>query len=65
MNFIKHWFGIVRSVGASFLGVQSHSEYLKDADKPSFVPYIIVGVIMVFMFIISVWLLVKFLIASH
>jgi hypothetical protein len=65
MNTFQHWLGIVKSVLASFLGVQSQANYVKDAEKPSFFPFIIVGVVMVVLLIVSVWLVVNLFIASH
>ena len=65
MNTIKHWLGIVKSVLASFLGVQSHSQYVKDADVPSFLPFVIVGVIMLILLILTIWFGVNLLIPDR
>lgn len=55
MIIIKRWLGIVGSVMASFFGVQSHNQYVKDASESSFVPFAVVGVIMVIIFVLSIW----------
>lgn len=65
MEFIKRWLSIVKSVLASFLGVQSQSQYVKDANMPSVVPFIVVGVVMVIVFVVSLWLFVNLLIGGN
>lgn len=55
MIILKRWLGIVGSVVASFFGVQSHNQYAKDASASSFVPFAIVGVIMVIILVLSIW----------
>lgn len=62
MNVIKRYLGVVASVMSSFLGVQSHSKYSKDADSTSFVPFIVVGVIMVVVLVMTIWFGVNLLI---
>lgn len=64
MSTFKHWLGIVKSVLASFLGVQTHNQYAKDAEMPSFVPFLVVGVIMVILFILTIWLGVNLLLST-
>lgn len=65
MQFIEKWFGIVKSVLASFLGVQSQQQYLKDANMPSFVPFIVVGIVMVILFVLSLWLIVNLFLTAQ
>lgn len=65
MNKVKQWLRIVKSVMASFIGVQTQSNYDKDANMRSFVPFIVVGLIMAVVFVLTVWTLVNLLIASH
>lgn len=64
MNTLMRWLGIVRSVMAGFFGVQSQRQYVKDASTFSIIPFIIVGVIMVFIFILSIWFGVNLLLPS-
>lgn len=64
MKVVKYWLGVVGSVIASFFGVQSHSQYAKDASAPSFVPFAVVGVIMVIILILSIWFGVNLLLPS-
>lgn len=42
---------VIASVLASFFGVQSDRNYQRDFEQTSIVPYIIVGVVMVFVLI--------------
>jgi hypothetical protein len=44
---------IIKSVAASAIGVQSQANYEQDSKSNSFVPYLIVGVIFVLLFIAS------------
>lgn len=55
MIIFKRWLGVVGSVIASFFGVQSHNQYAKDASSSSFVPFAVVGVIMVILLVLSIW----------
>ncbi|MFT6269328.1 MAG: cobalamin biosynthesis Mg chelatase CobN [Alphaproteobacteria bacterium] len=64
MNVFKRWLGVVQSVMASFIGVQSHSQYAKDASSSSFVPFAIVGVIMVIVLVVSIWFGVNLLLPN-
>lgn len=64
MNIVMRYLGIVKSVLASFLGVQSHNQYAKDAASSSFVPFIVVGVIMVIILILSIWFGVSLLLPA-
>jgi cobalamin biosynthesis Mg chelatase CobN len=65
MSFIRRWLGIVKSVLASFLGVQTHAQYTKDAKMSSFVPFLIVGIVMVIALISVIWILVNVMLQSH
>jgi uncharacterized membrane protein YidH (DUF202 family) len=62
-EFFAYWVGIVKSVFASLIGVQSQKQYEKDANTPSIVPFIAVGIVMVALFVITLWVLVNFLVA--
>ena len=42
---------VIASVLASFFGVQSDRNYQRDFEQTSIIPYIIVGVVMVFVLI--------------
>ncbi|MFT5282100.1 MAG: ABC-type arginine transport system permease subunit [Yoonia sp.] len=64
MSVVKRWLGVVKSVMASFIGVQSQSQYAKDASGSSFVPFIVVGVIMVILLVLSIWFGVSLLLPS-
>jgi uncharacterized membrane protein len=65
MNTFKRWLGVVSSVMASFFGVQSQNRYAKDANNSSFVPFLIVGVIMVIVLIMSIWIGVNMILPSN
>jgi|GEM_PF-3489942 len=46
---------VVKSVLASFLGVQTHQNYEKDfTEATSIVPFIVVGVVMVILLILAI-----------
>jgi uncharacterized membrane protein len=64
MSTYKRWLGVVGSVMASFFGVQTQKQHVKDANSSSFVPFIIVGVIMVIVLILSIWFGVNLLLPS-
>jgi len=65
MSKVKQWLRIVKSVMASFIGVQTQSNYDKDANMGSFVPFIVIGLLMAIVFVLTVWTLVNLLIANH
>ncbi|MFT2092412.1 DUF2970 domain-containing protein [Paraglaciecola sp. 2405UD69-4] len=46
MKQLNFW-QIIKSVAASMLGVQSQANYKSDFEQPSFIPFIVVGVLMV------------------
>ncbi|MBF7073767.1 DUF2970 domain-containing protein [Glaciecola sp. MH2013] len=52
---------VVKSVLASFLGVQSQKKYEEDFAEPSPLPFIITGVVLVLLFVLSLILLVNLL----
>jgi hypothetical protein len=64
MNEFKRWLGVAGSVMASFFGVQSQNRYIKDANSSSFVPFIVVGIIMVVVLILSIWFGVNLMLPS-
>ena len=53
---------VLFSVLASFFGVQSQSNYQRDFQNQSVVPYVVVGVVMVALLVISLALLVNWLV---
>ncbi|WP_133468291.1 DUF2970 domain-containing protein [Paraglaciecola marina] len=38
---------VFKGVAASMLGVQSHANYKSDFEQPSFIPFVVVGVLFV------------------
>ncbi|MGS2720764.1 DUF2970 domain-containing protein [Paraglaciecola aestuariivivens] len=50
---------VFKSVAASVLGVQSQANYKSDFEQPSFVPFVIVGVLFVLAFIATLVLIVN------
>lgn len=64
MKYFTYWMGIVRSVFASLIGVQSQKQYEKDANSSSIVPFIAVGIIMVALFVVTLWVLVNVLVSA-
>ncbi len=50
---------VIASVLASFFGVQSDNNYQRDFEQTSVVPYIVVGIVMVFVLIGALLLLVN------
>lgn len=53
--------GVIKSVLASMLGVQTQQNYENDFAEKSAMPYIITGIVMVVLFVVSLVLLVNFL----
>lgn len=62
---MSKWFGIIKSVMASFFGVQTQEQYVKDANMNSMVPFVVVGFIMVAVLVLTIWLLVKVLVSTN
>ncbi|MBC3767610.1 DUF2970 domain-containing protein [Neptunicella marina] len=60
---MKNWWRVVKSVAASALGVQSEANRQHDFQQNSIVPYLVVGVLFLVLFIISLITIVK-LVAS-
>ncbi len=58
----KNYAGVLKSVLASFLGVQSFKNYEQDAQSNSFLPYIIVGILTTIVFVLGIYLVVNFVI---
>lgn len=58
---MKKMFGVIKSVLASMLGVQSQQNYENDFAERSALPYIITGIVIVVLFVISLIVLVNFL----
>ncbi|MCF2947990.1 DUF2970 domain-containing protein [Paraglaciecola aquimarina] len=42
-----NWWQVFKGVAASMLGVQSNANYQSDFEQPSFIPFVVVGVIFV------------------
>ena len=57
------FFQIIKAVSASMLGVQSQKNYQADFTTNSVVPYLVVGVIFVAVFILGLVLLVNMILA--
>jgi len=53
------FFAVVASVLAGIFGVQSHKNYERDFTKGTFISYLIVGIVMVALLVISLFALVK------
>ncbi|GAB56941.1 hypothetical protein GPUN_2827 [Glaciecola punicea ACAM 611] len=64
MSTTKDWLAVVQSVMAGLLGVQSQRKYVEDANATSFVPFVVVGVIMVIVLILSIWFGVSLLLPN-
>jgi hypothetical protein len=59
---LSKWFRFVKSVSASMLGIQSQKSYEEDFAEQSVLPFIVTGIILVVLFILSLILLVNFLV---
>jgi len=60
---IKKWLGVVKSVAASLMGIQSQQNYEEDFNTAqSVVPFVITGIVLVALFVFSLIMLVSFLI---
>lgn len=55
---------VVASVLAGIFGVQSDKNYQRDFTKGTFISYLIVGIIMVALLVISLFFLVKWISAA-
>jgi hypothetical protein len=65
VQIIKYWLGIVKSVFASFMGIQTTHQYEKDTNMPSFVPFLVVGVFMLIALLLSIALIVSLIFSYH
>jgi len=62
MKKTKNLFSIVKSVLASFIGVQGNKKYDEDNDyleKKGFTPFLIVGIFLVIIFLLSLKFIVS------
>jgi hypothetical protein len=59
---IRKWFRFIKSVSASFLGVQSEKNYQEDFTESSALPFIITGIVLVTVLILGLVLLVNLLV---
>lgn len=59
---IKKLLRLVKSVTASMMGVQSQKNYEEDFAEQSVIPFVVTGIILVILFILSLVLLVNFLV---
>lgn len=50
---------VFKGVAASMLGVQSHANYESDFEQPSFIPFVVVGILFVLGLIAALILLVN------
>lgn len=62
---MSKWFGILKSVMASFFGVQTQEQYVKDANMNSVIPFVVVGFIMVVVLVLAIWMLVQVLVSAN
>lgn len=58
------FFTILKSVFSSFLGVQSNANRKRDFESGKFWHFFTAGLIFVFAFLMTIWLIVKYLIAT-
>ena len=58
------FFTILKSVFSSFIGVQNNANRKRDFESGKFWHFFVAGLIFVIMFLLSIWLLVKYLIAT-
>lgn len=65
MEFVKYWLGIVKSVFASFMGIQTKQQYNKDTNMPSFLPFLVVGIIMLILLLLTIGLMVTLITSQH
>lgn len=64
VNPFKRYWQLLKSVAASMFGVQSHANYQRDFQEKSFVPFLIVGVVFVVLFVISLVLVVNLVLST-
>ncbi|WP_416307072.1 DUF2970 domain-containing protein [Neptunicella sp. SCSIO 80796] len=57
---MKNWWRIVKSVAASALGVQSEANRQYDFQQKSILPFLLVGVLFVILFIVTIMMVVNF-----
>lgn len=62
MNPFKRAFQVIRSVGAAMLGVQSGAQAEQDFTSPSIIPYVIVGIVFVIIFVLSLITIIKLIV---
>jgi hypothetical protein len=55
---------VVKSVAASAMGVQSDVNYNRDFEQSSFVPFLLVGIVFVIIFVVTLIAIVKFAVAA-
>lgn len=55
---------MVKSVAASAMGVQSDDNYKRDFEQSSFVPFLLVGIVFVVIFVITLVAIAKFVVAT-
>ncbi|QPG05429.1 DUF2970 domain-containing protein [Salinimonas marina] len=55
------WWSVIMSVLASAFGVQSQQNYQRDFGQTSILPYVVVGVVFVVVFVIALMLLVTYI----
>lgn len=59
---LKKWMKVIKSVAASMLGVQSQKNYEEDFSEQSALPFIITGIVLVVIFVISLVVFVNILV---
>jgi hypothetical protein len=58
------WFSVLQSVLAALFGVQSEQKRQHDFQTPKPLPYILVGIVLVALFILSLVLIVNTILAT-
>jgi hypothetical protein len=61
MEFLR----IIRSVMSAMIGVQKKDNLKNDFSKNSVVPFIIAGIIMTLVFILTIWAVVQFALSAN
>jgi hypothetical protein len=59
---LKKWLKLIKSVSASMMGVQSQKNYEDDFSEQSVLPFVITGVIIVVIFVVSLVVFVNILV---
>ncbi len=58
------FFKVIKSVMSAMIGVQNKKTLQEDFSKSSPIPFIVAGIIMTLLFIISIWVVVQLALGS-